>query len=279
MEHKSKLALGTVQFGLNYGISNSKGQTTQDEVRRILDLAIKNNINLLDTASAYGNSELVLGECGVEQFDVVSKFITPPEGEKVSVQLNNTLNNIGKKSIYGYLSHRPQELVNKPWLWEELDSFKEQGIIQKRGFSLNTPQELKVLLENEFYPDIIQVPYNYIDYRFEAMMIELKAKGCEIHTRSAFLQGLFFKAPKGLPTFFDEVKPVLEDLQSQHVPIARLLLNFVMEKPFIDKVIIGVENSAQLAQNLSDVKSGAYLPKFGGVISEKILMPLNWPKV
>ena len=60
-----KVALGTVQFGLDYGVTNQHGQVTIEEVESILDFAKINGIDTLDTASRYGNSEQVLGDAGV----------------------------------------------------------------------------------------------------------------------------------------------------------------------------------------------------------------------
>jgi aryl-alcohol dehydrogenase-like predicted oxidoreductase len=52
-----KLGLGTVQFGLPYGVSNNNGQTPLDEAQRIVEFARSSGISLLDTAMAYGDSE------------------------------------------------------------------------------------------------------------------------------------------------------------------------------------------------------------------------------
>ena len=69
----SKIALGTVQFGIDYGINSENGQVRPEEVRCILNYAHLQNIDLLDTAPAYGNSEKVLGEANVQNFKVVTK--------------------------------------------------------------------------------------------------------------------------------------------------------------------------------------------------------------
>ncbi len=277
MAHSEKLGLGTVQFGLNYGISNTGGQTSQEEVSRILAVALQNNITMLDTASAYGNAETVLGHAGTSGFKVVSKFMTPAEGEGISAQFNTSLNSLGQNTLYGYLAHRPGELANNPFLWNELQSLKNDGFVQKIGFSLNTVEELEALLDKYMEPDLIQVPYNYLDNRFEKLMVELHENGCEIHTRSAFLQGLFFRDTETLPAFFDEVKPVITELQKNSL-LSGSLLKYVLDKPFVDKAIIGVENVEQLEQNLKEIHSAQPLPELGYGFSETILMPMHWPK-
>ncbi len=278
MAHSEKLGLGTVQFGLSYGISNTGGQTPKDEVSRILAVALQNNITTLDTASAYGNAETVLGATGVQGFTVVSKFMTPAEGDTIAPQLKASLKNLGQDALYGYLAHRPEELLLKPQLWEELENFKAQGLVKKTGFSLNRPEELEALLDKGMIPDLIQVPYNYLDNRFENLMVQLHGKGCEVHTRSAFLQGLFFRDAETLPAFFDAAKPVLAELQQSEASLSGRLLNYVLEKPFIDKVIIGVENAHQLQQNLDDIKGAPSLQKNEVEVPENIIIPATWPK-
>ncbi|MDT0686576.1 aldo/keto reductase [Autumnicola psychrophila] len=277
MQVRDKLGLGTVQFGLSYGISNKAGKTSDEEVQKILKTAEQKGINVLDSASAYGNAEEVLGQNDISGFKLVSKFLPPSEGKMVISQLKQSLKNLRLNYLYGYLAHRPMELLIHPEQWGELLDFKAEGIVEKIGFSLNEPEELEKLLEKGFVPDLIQVPYNYFDRRFESAIINLKDKGCEVHTRSAFLQGLFFMDPNELQDHFAEVKPLLEQLQ-EIKPLNGALLKFVLERPFIDKVITGVENEAQLMQNIDSIEIAATLPELEKTISNDILIPSRWSK-
>ena len=92
----SKLVLGTVQFGLNYGIANTVGQVTVAEVRNILQVAEEAGIDTLDTAVNYGNSEQVLGEVGVKNFKVITKIPSAPKDlEELISGLKSNSNFIG----------------------------------------------------------------------------------------------------------------------------------------------------------------------------------------
>lgn len=273
----TKLALGTVQFGTHYGISNKSGQTTPKEIKKILHFASKNGIDLLDTASAYGNSEEVLGNCGIEGFNVVSKFLLTKDEPDIENQLNKSLRNLKIKKLYGYLAHRPMQVINNPELWQKLKQIKEQGKVHKIGFSFNEVKEADEILEKGFIPDLIQAPYNYLDNRFENHMTALKNQGCEIHTRSAFLQGLFFMESKSLNSFFDEVKPILAELQELKQQLPGMLLNYCISKPFINKVVIGLNNVSQLQQNIEEINKNYEIPKQQFKINENILIPSNWP--
>ncbi|WP_424493688.1 aldo/keto reductase [Salinimicrobium sp. GXAS 041] len=276
MKISEKLGLGTVQFGLPYGISNNAGQTASDEVCKILGTAKAYKVEVLDSASAYGNSENVLGQNDLSSFKMISKFM-PPQDESISIQLDNSLKILGLNSLYGYLAHRPAEILKEPEQWKELQRFKETGKVKKIGFSLNEPEELAQLLDKNFLPDLVQVPFNYFDRRFETAVKKLKNKGCEIHTRSAFLQGLFFMDPKKLDDFFNEVKPIIANLQEEKL-LNGALLKFVLEKSYIDKVIIGIENERQLVQNIENLDKASSLPELERKISDNILIPSKWPK-
>ena len=250
---QDKLALGTVQFGLKYGINNSLGQVTETEVSKILDNCKKAGINTLDTAHAYGNSESVLGRAGIENFQVITKL--PACGSsQVAVLFKESLQNLQLSEVYGYLIHNFLILKRNNGVWDELNKLKESGKVKKIGISLYSPEELFRLWDSGISPDLVQVPYNLFDRRFDEALTELKARGTEVHTRSAFLQGLFFKPLASVPRHFIPVLDKLEVLdafcKSHHLDKASVCLGFVAANPHIDKAVFGVDNSTQLKHNI-----------------------------
>ena len=276
---RNKLGLGTVQFGMKYGISNQAGQTTEKEVSRILSLFKSCGGRVIDTASAYGTSESVLGSAGVSDFFIISKFMPPEDcGETISGQLSASLNKLKLTKLYGYLSHRVDNLISHPEHWKELQELKRSGYVIKIGVSMTSTDQWEKLLSMDIYPDIIQVPFNYFDRRFETILKQYKQTGGEVHTRSAFLQGLFFREPETLPSFYSEVKPMLLDLKKNQKNLNGRLLSFVLSRPFIDMVITGVETEEQLKQNYNNISEEPGLPDFQHNISERILNPANWPQ-
>jgi aryl-alcohol dehydrogenase-like predicted oxidoreductase len=278
MVFNSKIGLGTVQFGIKYGISNTAGQVSEEEVVKILNSAYDKGIRVIDTAPAYGDAEKTLGKYDLSKFKVISKFMTVQGNNTVTKQLQNSLVQLNVDNIYAYLAHRPLGLMDDKSQWPELQNLKEQGKVKKIGFSLNSPDEIELLVKNDMVPDIIQVPYNYFDNRFKDHIIQLKKSGCEIHARSAFLQGLFFMDTSNLSSFFDEVKNEIFNLQLKYrSELSKVLLNYVAAFDFIDHVIIGVESEKQLIANLQKSKSTYPLPQCNRTVSELILMPSNWP--
>lgn len=261
-----------------YGISNRDGQTSATEVTAILHLARGKGIHLIDTAFAYGNAEKVLGRNDLTTFDIVSKFRSLSKGESPLSQLSETLSALRVNAVYGYLAHRAKDVVDFPNCWDDLQTAKLRGLVKKIGFSLNEPQELELIGKRGIKPDLIQVPFNFLDRRFESAMIELKQNGCEIHSRSTFLQGLFFVPLDLLPNFFDSLKPILAEIRNGTKDLAGSLLKFVLSRSFIDKVILGVNNSTQLRDNLESALSASTLSDVIYNLPTDIITPSKWPK-
>jgi len=275
---QSKIGIGTVQFGVDYGISNKQGKTSTLEVEKILEFASEKGVMYLDTAYAYGNAEDVLGKFNLSKFRVISKYI-PKENISLEEQLNTSLNRLKVDALYGYMAHRPLDLLSDNGKnLEILVGYKSKGYVQKVGASFNSVNEIQPFLDNGINLDIIQFPYNYLDRRFEQIMKILKAKGCEIHTRSAFMQGLFFCDVNSLSSFFNEIKSVLKQIQN-YPNLSGQLLKFVLEKDFVDVANIGVNNLAQLQENLKNISiENLALPEIEQNVNPKILMPSEWPK-
>jgi len=279
---KNKIALGTVQFGFDYGISNTFGKTEEKEVNKILDVANQNGINLLDTAQAYGSSEEVLGKYHQNRFKIVSKLdSTLLEKTTVNELLIRSLNKLKVESIYGVLLHAFSNSIYDQQAYRQLTALRDKGMIKKIGFSAYTLIELQMFIKKLGKPDIVQVPYNIVDKRFEKMIIFLHEQGVEIHSRSTFLQGLFFMDSSKLSNHFNKIKPIINTLKTKFKnsdEIAGFLLTDVLNKPFIDKVIIGVNNLVQLRSIFDNLNMVCDDINTFPQIDETILNPSIWPK-
>lgn len=273
-----KLVLGTVQFGLQYGV-NSAGRPSKGAVKDILAEAAIGDITTLDTSSAYGNSEEILGECVTpeENFKIVSKY---PKGElPVGKMFYGSLKRLKINQLYGYLLHHFEVYKNNLNVWDEFVALKESGKVEKIGFSLYTPEELEFILGNGSQFDLIQVPFNIFDKKFLPYMKELHEKGVEIHVRSTFLQGLFFKDRNSLPEKLQPMKKYLLQLdefsKKSGLSISEIALNYNLQNPYIDGVLIGVDNVEQLQMNLNSIKNTPVDIEIE-VIEQELLNPVNW---
>lgn len=275
----SKLALGTVQFGLDYGISNSQGKPSQIEVDSILSLAYERNIDLLDTANAYGEAEQVIGNLNLDRFAIVTKFLPESQRGMFENQFHNSLSKLKTDNVYGLLAHRPIDVVDNPEIWKKMNTQKENQKVKKIGFSFDRPEEYYAVIGKSFFPDLVQVPFNYFDNRFIDIIKELKDNGCEIHVRSTFLQGLFFTNTSQLPSFFDEVKELIAELQIEYdKSLAASLLNYVFDNEYIDKAVIGVQNKIELQSILDSLVNAPKIRVLNKIINHKIVQPSLWPK-
>ncbi|MEJ7645266.1 MAG: aldo/keto reductase [Chryseolinea sp.] len=279
-----KLALGTVQFGLDYGISNRGGITEFSQIELLLTDAFANGIDLIDTAHSYGVSESRLGEFPIiSKFKIVSKFPKPSGGRDVKSYFYESLLKLKMKRLYGYLAHDGNTILDDPKIWAHLQDLKSSGLVDKIGYSLYSPSLLKSLLEGGYHPDLVQIPYNIFDRRFEHEFKILRSLNIEVHTRSAFLQGLFFMDPSNLPSHFDSIKKLLLKLKGSttlEYGLASSLLHFCLSHEFVDRVVIGVNGPRQLQENLLGLKnaiSDNFDWKDFSVVDESILLPYLWP--
>jgi aryl-alcohol dehydrogenase-like predicted oxidoreductase len=244
-----KLALGTVQFGLPYGISNSNGQTTLEEATRIIDLARISGVSLLDTAMAYGESESRLGQIGVDSFKVVTKLSALPENcsdlkKWAREQIECSLQKLGLKSLYGLLLHSPAQLLGSQGysLFGALKDFKKCGLVEKIGISIYSPSELADILPL-FPVDLVQAPFNSMDRRLieSGWMRKLHADGIEIHVRSVFLQGLLLMPLDKIPAKFARWSSLWKKwhdwLSQTNISPQAACLSFVKSIPEIDQII------------------------------------------
>ena len=256
-----KIALGTVQFGLDYGITNHSGQVAIDEVKDILDYAKTNNIDTLDTAARYGNSEQVLGEVGVNNYRIITKTTPLKNGiDGVIKGFHQSLENLNIGQVDGLLIHNIDDTKDKRFgeLFYKLNELKKEGMIKKIGFSTYTPEQVDFLLEN-FDFDLIQVPFNVFDARLirGGQLKALKKKNIEIHARSVFLQGVlldFDNLSNYFSTWRNQFNEYQAVVEKSGLSLLEYALNFVLNIQEIDKVLVGVDNENQLREITQSIK-------------------------
>ena len=262
-----KIGLGTVQFGMKYGVANSDGPVESYKVNEILKLAERSGIGLLDTAIAYGTSEQILGEIGVDGFRLVTKLPALPEDQInvtrwVTKQVCESLARLGKKNLYGLLLHRSEDFSGSKGeqLVQALVGLKDDGIIQKIGVSIYSPNELDVVCK-KIRIDLVQAPLNVIDRRlqFSGWLDRLKDNGVEVHTRSAFLQGLLLMERSKIPQKFSRWSSLWdqwrEKLRVLGVSPLAASLGYPLSLKQVDQVIVGVDSAAQLLEILQAAKT------------------------
>lgn len=283
-----RLILGTVQFGLDYGISNERGQIAQQEVNAILAEAKQAGIPALDTAAAYGESEASIGSFNRESdhsFQIISKY--PPNRPELPVAeaFQESLRKLGVDRLHAYLLHNFASYSSNPDIINELQELKRAGKVDNIGISLYHPEEASTLLEKQVQLDVVQFPYSVFDRRFEKVLPLLRQKGIETHVRSVYLQGLFFMDPDKLPASLQTVASKIAGLQQlskdHQLPLSAVLLGFVLSNPDITNIVIGVESLETLQENISYCHTGISQQLLQELQpyqedNEEIILPFKW---
>ena len=288
----NRLALGTAQFGLPYGIANQDGQVTPTVAKAMLQLAVDCGIDTLDTAIAYGESETCLGEVGTQGFKLVTKLPAVPGGcvdvsDWVQEQVAASLSRLGVNAVYGLLLHRPQQLLESGGeaLYQTLQELKKTGQVQKIGVSVYAPSELETLISRYRF-DLVQAPFNLVDRRLHTSgwLQRLKDDGIEIHTRSAFLQGLLLMPQATIPAKFAPWSDLWNKwhqwLAGHHVSAVQACLAYPLSFPEIDRFVVGADNASQLAQIISAANSPSHVDfPVLQCEEETLINPANWQKL
>jgi len=290
----SKIALGTVQFGIDYGVNSVDGQVKPEEVKKILSYAHSKNIDLLDTAPAYGNSEEILGRMDISNFKVVTKTrhfdsleIKNNDVKLLNNDFHHSLKDLKQDSVYGVLIHNADDLF-KPGaekLFDQLQELKQAKKIVKIGVSVYDHNQLQSILDN-FDIDLVQLPFNILDRRMidSGMLSTLRSKGVEVHARSVFLQGLLLMSEQNRPDKFNRWSGLWkiwhEWLNDNQITALEATIRHAVSMSEISKVLVGVDTKDQLKEII--VASNGVLPNIPTELHTNdvnLLNPSNWGRL
>lgn len=233
----------------------------------MLRVAMSEGVDMLDTAIAYGESELRLGEIGMRGFKVITKLPPVPNGclditAWAGQQLDASMIRLKVPSVYGLLLHRPEQLMDGSGagLYEAMLALRDAGLVQKLGISIYSPRELHDLTRR-FRFDLVQAPFNLVDRRIQTSgwLRKLKDEGVEIHTRSVFLQGLLLLRRNEIPEKFSAWSGIWNRwhdwLDHNSISPISACLALPHSTPEIDRVVVGADSVVQLKQILTATKS------------------------
>jgi aryl-alcohol dehydrogenase-like predicted oxidoreductase len=289
-----KIILGAAQFGLDYGISNMHGKTTIQEAKKILQYAYSNDIEMIDTAIQYGNSENVIGH-SIDKGDnwkIVTKTINfsgdcinQGHIKQLKDSLNKSLLNLGESNLYGLLIHSCDNifLPGGERLFKTMEAMKDEGFINKIGVSVYSSEQINRVLDN-YAIDLIQLPISILDQRLinDGSLARLKEHNVEIHARSVFLQGLILMQPNNVHPWFSAISGELNDFHMEaarrNMTALQLALGFVQSIKEIDRIVVGVSTLEQLYEIIDaklvrvDINNLSNL----AINNPKFLNPSNW---
>lgn len=286
---RSRIALGTAQFGMAYGVANQLGQINPGEAGEILRRAQAAGMDTLDTAIAYGDSEKTLGSLGVRQWKLVSKLPALPEAgidaaAWVRSELRGSLMRLGVPKLHGLLLHRSQQLLGPQGaeLYAALRDAQQLGLVDKIGVSIYGPEELDALWP-KFRLDLVQSPFNVFDRRLASSgwLERMRQAGTEIHVRSVFLQGLLLQpAEKRRPEFsaWQDLWSKWDNwLAAQQLSPLRACLMFALSHPDIGRAVVGVDGVSHLDEILAAPTVDLIdFPQFLESSDLRLINPTQW---
>ena len=289
----ARLILGTATLGMQYGIKNSNGVMNEKSFKRIIEFAANHGIYNIDTAYAYGDAELKLGNLkdDLSSFKIFSKIGINDSNNKeyistITHQIHESLESMNQSSIYAYLLHKPIDMKDEVLL-NQLSQMKSVGLFKKLGVSVYTKKEALEALENDLL-DIIQVKYNILDRELEELDFfeKAKQKNKEIIVRSVFLQGILLDSDIQLSKF-NELSGPLEDIKlisnEYSLTLMDLALFYVLSNQNLDGIIVGFDSIKQFEEIISSIQrlkpNDLLYQKLRMInmnFNKDILNPTNW---
>ena len=283
------IAIGTANFGKQYGIANAYGRLSKKSVEEILGLAKSLGVTCLDTANDYGESQKVLGEIDVRDWRIVSKISSIPPGcidipAYVRTQILLILDSLKVSEFDTVLVHNAKYLMGGfgDQVFEEIQKAQSKGQVRKIGLSIYDPNDLE-LITSRFNLDLVQAPINVFDNRLQdsGWLDRLVSTGTEVHARSVFLQGVLLSAEAQNNAFFKPWKSSFEKWNSfceatRNTPLTNCIKH-VNSYDRVSHVVVGIDS----AQNLSEVFDAFSEPAhrvaeidFG--IDPDLINPVSW---
>ncbi len=291
MKDISRMTLGTVQLGLNYGIANKEGKPTDEKAFSILDKAMERGVNCLDTAAGYGDSEEVIGRwlkqssVDRDKISIATKFklgdINPTDVEYDLIgSVEQSLVKLGTDYVDFLLMHDAGEYKR---YGREIDStltkLIKQGCIRAAGASGYDYDGIKDIAAKDMYT-VFQIPVNLLDYRITGTDAEEKLKDKLVFARSIYLQGLFFKDTTVLTGNLREVVPFIKKMREvadkYDYSISRLAMGYVNSLSYVDSLVVGADNPGHVEANANLIDKSKFAGDFMEMMKNELGGAPDW---
>ncbi len=287
-----EIFLGTAQLGMDYGIQGAR-KPGKEKAFELLNYAYDNGINTLDTACGYGDAHRLIGDyfsTSLNNMNIISKL--PYElatddlnyYDRVREQVETSLKELRVPKIRGLLLHNPKHLYEGKLL-DALRNLKELGYCDLIGVSVYEPEDADYAVKVGM--DIIQLPLNIFDQRFDSFVQQNNSK-IKIMVRSVFLQGLLLmdmeQVKEKLPIAEAPVQEFINLCAEHSYSRREVALAYLKEKQGVTSLVIGVDNTEQLEENLKAFKQKVpveIVKEIAGQfknLSEDIISPLKWKR-
>jgi aryl-alcohol dehydrogenase-like predicted oxidoreductase len=170
---------------------------------------------------------------------------------------------------------------------EVLNRLKHEGYIRSVGVSIYEPEEAKKGITRENL-DFLQLPYSIFDQRMllSGIFDLAHEKKINLHSRSAFVQGLIYMNENEVPPFLEKAKPIVRQLddfcKENAISRIQLAIGFIKQQTEISYLVFGVDNMKQLIEIINcfndDIQTELIekaTAKFAGLDAD-VFMPSHW---
>jgi len=251
-----KLALGTVQFGLAYGIAGRGEAIPDHEARAILEDASARGVRTIDTAADYGDIESRLARLAAGlPLEIVSKVpaipaaLGPADAAAFAVAMADRSRERLGPLLRGLMVHRSTDLVGERGdaVWPALQAWaRADGV--RLGASCYDPADADQLARTRGIA-LTQVPGNAFDQRIADTQAHEPLRAVEVHLRSAFLQGLLLMpladAKRRLPAAAAALERWHADCARRGIAPLQSALAIVKSFELVSCVVVGVDRLSQ----------------------------------
>lgn len=276
------MIIGSANFTQRYGADTTK--VNIHEIKKILNLAKKNNIYEIDSAEAYLKDKKIFIDID-KKFKFSTKIL--PDKKWVSLEycqakLEKHFKYFNSNDIDVVFFHDFKILFKKNGykIFKNLEYLKKKKYFKKVGISIYDTSCLDRLVNN-FDLDVVQCPYNILDKRIltSGWFDKLKKIEIEIYARSIFLQGLLVNKSiykkKSFKKWKKKISIWFQFLKNNNISPIDYCLSDILVNDF-DKIIIGINNFDSLKQIINfrkvDINKMSHLK----INDLKLIDPRKW---
>jgi aryl-alcohol dehydrogenase-like predicted oxidoreductase len=299
----SKLALGTVSLGTDYGIKvpGESGRLAQSDAIRLIHQAVDVGINLFDTAPSYGESERLLGEAlkSCPQCLIATK-VSLPTDTNGKLLFGNKFRGVVQKSLDCSLKALQRDVLDIVQIHNAtaedlaqgeivsllLDA-KQQGKIRFLGASVYGEAAALAVIESKQF-DVLQVAYNLLDQRMAQRVFPAAERASVgVIVRSVFLKGVLTPRAQWLPKPLAELRQaadrIRETFRASWQVLPEVALRFCLSTPQVTTVLTGASTPNELRQAIAAAEAGPFAKQQLaatsdlGLSDERLLNPFYWP--
>lgn len=288
----TQLMMGTAQLTTQYGVAERRQSApTAADALDLLSFAVSRHLTSFDTASAYGDSERILGEFAASYpIEITTKLKAPETVEEWRSGLNASLDRLRVRTIRGLLLHSLPQNGELEHAMRNVVRDEYGDRIVHYGVSVYAPDEALQAIDSGLY-DLLQIPASILDQRFRRAGVFARAREANValDVRSVFLQGLLTLEMTEIPSHLQPLAPLVAEVRALARSCARslpeLAVAYARDALGAAGIVIGMTSAAEVEQNLQWWNSGGLPAEIIDAIhaldpgeAETLLDPRRWKR-